>query len=152
MGKNKQDTSICLFLPSKYLPVCSSPTFRILVVDDISDNVFLLQTVLEAEGYEVETADSGSSALAKVEACPPDLILLDVMMPDMSGYEVVRQIRQNQQIPFMPILLVTAHQYASDIQGLALGANDFIRKPIEFDNLLARIQAFLHFRQNNDSL
>jgi CheY-like chemotaxis protein len=124
----------------------SGLTFRILVVDDVSDNLFLLQTVLEAEGYEVDTADSGSSALAKVANSPPDLILMDVMMPDMNGYEVTRQIRQNQSIPFVPILLVTAHEDVNDVQGLALGANDFIRKPIEFDKLLARIEAFLQFR------
>jgi CheY-like chemotaxis protein len=126
--------------------VCASPTFRILVVDDLSDNLFLLQTILEAEGYEVDTADNGNLALAKVEDSPPDLILMDVMMPDMNGYEVTQQIRQNSSIPFIPILLVTAHEDANDIQGLALGANDFIRKPIEFDKLLARIKAFLQFR------
>ncbi|GAB4234595.1 MAG: hypothetical protein Kow00121_62350 [Elainellaceae cyanobacterium] len=125
-----------------------SSAFRILIVDDLSDNLFLLQTVLEAEGYEVDTADNGSLALAKVEDSPPDLILMDVMMPDMNGYEVTRRIRQNPNLPFIPILLVTAHEDASDIQGLALGANDFIRKPIEFDRLLTRVAAFLQFRQN----
>lgn len=134
-----------------FIPVCASPTFRILVIDDLSDNLFLLQTVLEAEGYEVETADNGSLALAKVENSPPDLILMDVMMPDMNGYEITQRIRQNPSIPFMPILLVTAHEEVNDIQGLALGANDFIRKPIEFDKLLARIEAFLQFRQNAHS-
>jgi CheY-like chemotaxis protein len=137
-----------MLCPLNPFPVCASPAFRILVVDDLTDNLFLLQTVLEAEGYEVDTADNGSSALAKVEASPPDLILMDVMMPDMNGYEVTQQIRQNQKVPFIPILLVTAHEDANDIQGLALGANDFIRKPIEFDKLLTRIAAFLHFRQN----
>jgi len=134
-----------------FLPVCASLTFRILVVDDLSDNLFLLQTILEAEGYEVDTAENGSSAIAKVENSPPDLILMDVMMPDMNGYEVTWQIRQNRTVPFIPILLVTAHDEANAIQGLALGANDFIRKPIEFDKLLARIQAFLQFRQNASS-
>lgn len=137
-----------LFYLLNLFPVCASSAFRILVVDDLSDNLFLLQTVLEAEGYQVDTADSGAAALAKVKASPPDLILLDVMMPDMNGYEVTQQIRQNSSIPFIPILLVTAHEDADDIQGLALGANDFIRKPIEFDRLLARIAAFLQFRQN----
>lgn len=64
------------------------------------DNLFLLQTGLEAEGYEVELADSGRSAMAKVETVLPDLILLDVMMPDMNGYEVTRQIRQKQEVPY----------------------------------------------------
>ncbi|PSB21055.1 response regulator [filamentous cyanobacterium CCP1] len=130
------------------LHACSKPDShpsRILVVDDLSDNLFLLQTVLEAEGYEVDTANNGSLALSKVEDSPPDLILLDVMMPDMNGYEVTQQIRQNENVPFIPILLVTAHGEADAVQGLALGANDFIRKPIEFDKLLARIRAFLGF-------
>ncbi|NJN87403.1 MAG: response regulator [Leptolyngbyaceae cyanobacterium SL_7_1] len=126
----------------------ASLPFRILVVDDLTDNLFLLQTVLEAEGYEVDTADNGRSAIEKVESSPPDLILMDVMMPGMNGYEATQRIRQNQAIPFIPILLVTAHEEAEAIQGLALGANDFIRKPIEFDKLLSRIEAFLRFRQN----
>jgi CheY-like chemotaxis protein len=126
--------------------VFNSRPFRILVVDDLNDNLFLLQSLLEAEGYEVETADNGALALARVTALPPDLILMDVMMPDMNGYEVTQQIRENRSIPFMPILLVTAHDDANAIKGLALGANDFIRKPIEFDKLLSKIAAFLQFR------
>ncbi|MFM7424528.1 MAG: PleD family two-component system response regulator [Elainella sp.] len=130
--------------------MCAS-SFRILVVDDLEDNLFLLQTVLEAEGYKVDTANSGQSALLKVKAAPPDLILMDLMMPDMNGYEVTRQIRQDQELPFVPILLITAHEESNALRGLALGANDFIRKPIEFDTLLARIQAFLQFGQNPPS-
>ncbi len=125
--------------------MCSSQNFRILVVDDLNDNLFLLQTVLEAEGYEVETANSGHSALEKIENSPPDLILMDVMMPGMNGYETTRKIRQNASLPFIPIVLVTAYEDVNDIQGLALGANDFIRKPIQFDTLLSRVEAFLHF-------
>jgi CheY-like chemotaxis protein len=128
--------------------VPASSPFRILVVDDLSDNLFLLRTVLEAEGYEVDTANSGRSALEKLEGSPPDLILMDVMMPGMNGYETTQRIRQNQTLPFIPIMLVTAHEDAEAVQGLALGANDFIRKPIEFDKLLARIEAFLRFREN----
>ncbi|QYO63553.1 response regulator [Leptolyngbya sp. 7M] len=126
----------------------SNSSSPILVVDDLIDNLFLLQTVLEAEGYEVDTADNGRLALTKVEQLPPDLILVDVMMPDMNGYEVTRQIRQNRNLVDIPILLVTAHADADAAQGLALGANDFIRKPIEFDKLLSRIESFLQLRQN----
>jgi len=122
---------------------CRFKPFRILVVDDISDNLLLLQTVLESEGYEVDTADNGSEALTKVEAAPPDLILMDVMMPGMNGYEVTQEIRQNRNVPFIPILMVSAHVNADDVQGLAAGANDFIRKPIKIDQLLTRIAAFL---------
>jgi DNA-binding response OmpR family regulator len=128
--------------------VTSSHNYRILVVDDFDDNLILLQTILEAEGYEVETANGGNLALEKVRAFPPDLILLDVMMPDIDGYEVTRQIRQNPTLSFIPILLVTAHAAVDAIQGLDTGANDFIRKPFDFDELLARIRAFLRIKQN----
>jgi len=126
----------------------SHSTFRVLVVDDRSDNLFLLQTILESEGCDVDTAESGAIALAKVKETPPDLILMDVMMPDMNGYDTTCRIRQDSSIPFMPILMVTAHEDMSEVQGLALGANDFIRKPIDFEQLLSRISTFLHFRQN----
>jgi len=115
---------------------------RILVVDDLEDNLFLLQTVLEAEGYEVDTALNGSLALAKISASPPDLVLLDVTMPGMGGYEVTQHIRSNENLPFFPILLVTAHEEANARQGLDVGADDFIRKPIDFDELLARVKRF----------
>jgi CheY-like chemotaxis protein len=120
--------------------------FRVLVVDDLNDNLFLMQTALETEGYTVDTANNGCVALEKVKQSPPDLILLDVMMPGLNGYEVTQRIRQNPDIPFIPIMLVTAHEEANDVQGLAIGANDFIRKPIDFDQLLARIAAFLNFK------
>lgn len=119
---------------------------HILVVDDLFDNILLLQTLLEAEGYEVETADSGRLALAKIEANPPDLVLLDIMMPDMNGYEVTRRIRENATLPLFPILLISAHEQDNAVQGLDLGANDFIRKPIDFDELLARVRAFLRVK------
>ena len=124
----------------------SRSIFRVLVVDDLSDNLFLLQTILESEGYEVDTAENGEIALAKVRERPPDLILMDVMMPDMNGYDITCRIRRDASIPFMPILMVTAHEEASEVQGLALGANDFIRKPIDFEQLLARVASFFTFQ------
>jgi DNA-binding response OmpR family regulator len=123
---------------------------RILVVDDLADNLFLLQTLLEAEGYAVETADSGTIALTKIERTPPDLVLLDVMMPGMNGFEVTRKIRQNEELPFIPILLLTAYDQTNAAQGLNLGANDFIRKPINLDELLARVKAFLRLKTDAD--
>ncbi|TVQ07317.1 MAG: response regulator [Leptolyngbya sp. DLM2.Bin27] len=123
--------------------MCNPPKFKILVVDDIEDNLFLLQTVLETEGYEVDTAINGETALAKVNDAPPSLILMDVMMPDMNGYEVTRQIRQNPNLPFMPILMVTAYDVMSTGNGLALEASNFIRKPIEFDVLLTKVDNLL---------
>ncbi|WP_338085906.1 response regulator [Gloeocapsopsis dulcis] len=123
-----------------------SCNYRILVVDDLVDNLFLLQTFLEAEGFEVETADSGSQALSQISTKLPDLVLLDVMLPDISGYEVTRQIRQNHNLPFIPILLVTAHDQTNAKLGLDAGANDFIRKPIDFEELLTRISVFLQLK------
>jgi CheY-like chemotaxis protein len=120
---------------------------RILVVDDLEDNLFLLQTILTEEGFEVEVAKNGKLALAKIEAVPPDIILMDAMMPGMNGYETTRRIRQNKNLPFIPILLITAYLDANAAQGLELGANDFIRKPIEYDELMARINASLRFKE-----
>ncbi len=124
---------------------------RILIVDDIEDNLFLLQAILTEEGYEVDSANNGKLALAKIEASLPDLVLMDAMMPGMDGYEVTRRVRQNKKLPFIPILLITAYENANVPQGLELGANDFIRKPIDFDELMARIKAFLRLKQTINS-
>jgi CheY-like chemotaxis protein len=119
---------------------------RILVVDDLPDNSFLLQTVLENEGYQVEVADSGQSALDKIAAHAPELVLLDVMMPEMNGFEVTRQIRENPHLPFIPILLVTGYSALMPAEGFDAGADGFIRKPIDFDQLLHQIRAILQPR------
>lgn len=123
---------------------------RILVVDDAPDNVLLVQTILEDEGYEISSAEDGYSALAQIEQSPPDLVLLDVMMPGMDGYEVTQRIRQNQKLPFIPILLITAHDQPSVVQGLDMGADDFIRKPVEMDELLARVRSLLRLKHSVD--
>lgn len=133
------------------LPVCDPSLFRILVVDDLSDNLFLLQTVLETEGYHVETADDGTSALAKVQDSPPDLILMDVMMPDMNGYEVTRRIRQNSSLPSMPIMMVTAYDDAVHYKDAKAKTDDFISKPIEFDQLLPKVARLLSHRRDDCS-
>ncbi|MEW5855797.1 MAG: response regulator [Cyanobacteriota bacterium] len=119
---------------------------RILVVDDLEDNVSLLEAILAEEGYEIDSAKNGKSALAKIEASPPDLVLMDAMMPGMDGYEVTRRIRENPKLPFIPILMITASENANIPQGLELGANDFIRKPIDFEELMARIKASLRLK------
>lgn len=123
---------------------------RVLVVDDTPDNLFLIQAILEEEGYEIEIIDNGREALARIEENPPDLLLLDVMMPGMDGFEVTRRIRQNEKLPFMPILLITAHDQPSVAQGLDIGADDFIRKPVDFDELLARVRSLLKLKHSVD--
>jgi two-component system, sensor histidine kinase and response regulator len=123
---------------------------RILVVDDTPDNCLLIQAILQDEGYQVELAESGKEALEKIEKSAPDLVLLDVMMPGMDGYEVTRRIRQNTSLPFIPILLTTAYDQPSVAQGLDIGAEDFIRKPVHFDELLARVRALLRLKHSVD--
>jgi two-component system, sensor histidine kinase and response regulator len=125
-------------------------TDRILVVDDSPDNVLLVKTILEEEGYDIIQADSGYAALAQIDQLPPDLVLLDIMMPGMDGYEVTRRIRDNKALPFIPILLITAHDQPSVVEGLDLGADDFIRKPVELDELLARVRSLLRLKHSVD--
>jgi signal transduction histidine kinase len=123
---------------------------RILVVDDLPDNCFLIQALLQEEGYEISTANSGAEALERIHQSPPDLLLLDVMMPGLDGYEVTRRIRQNPDIPFLPILLITAHDQPSLVRGLDLGADEFIRKPVDVDELVARVRSLLRLKHSVD--
>lgn len=128
----------------------SSNSDKILVVDDSPDNVFLIKTILEEEGYTVSTAENGASALAQIETSACDLVLLDLMMPGIDGYEVTKRIRQNTALPFIPILLITAHDSPNVAQGLDLGADDFIRKPVTVDELLARVRSLLRLKHSID--
>src|SRR4028118_608336 len=128
----------------------SSKTDHILVVDDSPDNLFLVQRILEEEGYEITLAEDGRVALAQIEISPPDLVLLDVMMPDMDGFEVTKRIRENPKLPFIPILLITAFDQPSVVKGLDTGADDFIRKPVEVDELLARVRSLLRLKHAID--
>ncbi len=131
---------------------CESSGFdKILVVDDSPDNLFLIKTILEGEGYTVTTAENGISALAKLEKSPCDLILLDLMMPGMDGYEVTKHIREDTKFQqYIPILLITAHDAPNVAKGLDLGADDFIRKPVTVDELLARVRSLLRLKRSMD--
>ncbi|NCJ04963.1 response regulator [Synechococcales cyanobacterium C] len=131
------------------LPSRSRPS-RLLVVDDLPDNLFLVQAMLADEGYEIVLADNGETALALIATTPPDLVLLDVMMPGIDGYEVTRRIRQTPDLGFIPILLLSAHDQTCVVRGLDVGADDFVRKPVEVEELLARVRSLLRLKHSID--
>jgi signal transduction histidine kinase len=128
----------------------SLKTDRILAVDDTPDNLILVETILESEGFEIDLVADGLSALQQIIESPPDLILLDVMMPGIDGYEVTRRIRSNPELPYIPILLITAFTESSVVEGLDAGADDFIRKPFDTDELLARVRSLLRLKHSLD--
>ncbi len=126
---------------------------RILVVDDTPRNVKLLADLLSAKGYAVVTAKSGPEALKTVDAEQPDLVLLDVVMPGMSGYEVCRRIRDNPATGILPVVMVTALDPSEErINGLEAGADDFLTKPINQAELLARVRSLLRIKQLYDTV
>src|SRR5437899_7323649 len=126
---------------------------KILVVDDTPKNVKLLADLLTVKGYGVVTAASGREALAQVEAERPDLVLLDVVMPEMSGYEVCRKIRENPATEILPVIMVTALDPAEErIKGLDAGADDFLTKPINQAELIARVRSLLRIKELHDQV
>ncbi|HSI07658.1 MAG TPA: response regulator, partial [Rariglobus sp.] len=126
------------------------PLPKILVVDDQPINVQLLKRKLEKEGIEILTAYSGQEALDSVAHTKPDLILLDVMMPDMDGIEVCQRLQQDEDSRHIPIIFVTARSSKEGkLEGLGVGAVDYITKPIDLDETLARVQTQLRFVQIN---
>jgi adenylate cyclase len=126
---------------------------KILIVDDTPKNVKLLADVLSARGYVVTTASSGAEALRQVETEKPDLVLLDVVMPEMSGYEVCRKIRENSATEILPVIMVTALDPSEErIKGLDAGADDFLTKPINQAELLARVKSLLRIKELYDTV
>jgi len=125
----------------------------ILVIDDLPENVFMLQDRLEHEGYEVITAYDGKSGIEKVRRERPDLILLDVMMPDLTGIEVCKILVADNETSGIPIILVTAKAGAEDTkEGLEAGAFDYIKKPINRIELIARVKSALKLSDANKLL
>ena len=124
---------------------------RILVVDDNPLNVKLLAARLAREYYAVTTANNGTEALAAARADAPDLILLDVMMPDIDGFETCRRLRADARTRHIPVVMVTALSGIEDrVKGLEAGAQDFLSKPIQDTALLARVRSLLRLKMVMD--
>ncbi len=128
-------------------------THRILIVDDQAPNRKLLADLLAASGYSVESASSGNEALGKIRCEKPDLVLLDVVMPGLNGYEVCKAIRADATLGMLPVVLVTALDANEErIRGLESGADDFLTKPINQPELLARVKSMLRIKDFYDTV
>jgi len=126
---------------------------RILIADDEAAACAALAALLRREGFEVREASDGGAALAQCPAFRPDLILLDILMPGMSGFEVCRRIKATPETRLTPVILITGLSATEDrIEGINAGADDFLSKPIDFNELLARTRSLLRLKQFTDEL
>ena len=132
--------------------VAADPKTRILVVDDTPQNVRLLEAILIPRGYAVVGAASGQQALDLVAEMQPDLVLLDIMMPGMDGHEVCRQLRADPATALLPIVMVTASGDQNKVKALESGADDFIPKPVNQAELLARVRSLLRIKAYHDTI
>ncbi len=126
---------------------------RILIVDDLTENLEILEGLLEPEGYLLDKAHDGQEAVDKALAEPPDLILMDVSMPRMTGFEACRRLKEDERTRLVPIVLVTGLTAREDrIQGIAAGCDDFLTKPVDSEQLLARTRNLLRTKALVDDL
>ena len=126
---------------------------RILAVDDMPTNLEILRVRLEAQGYEVITAEDGEEALTKARELEPDLVLLDIMMPKLDGIAVLKQLKQDAMLRFVPIILVTAKSDIRDVvSGLDLGGDEYLTKPFEHAALTARVRSLLRVKELHDTV
>jgi len=132
-------------------PSTGAPT-QVLVVDDVAANRRLLDAVLTPRGFLVQMASTGQEALEALETHDIDIVLLDVNMPGMSGYEVCRRIREDPRTSLLPVVMVTAAPEEERILALQAGADDFLRQPLEQAELLARVRSLVRLKQYHDAL
>jgi len=125
---------------------------RILVVDDQPANIRLLEAILAPRGYDVRAASSGQDALAAVDVGDVDLVLLDIVMPGMDGYQVCREIRERPATAYLPVVMVTASGDEQKIKALEAGADDFLTKPINKSELLARVASLARIKRYQDTI
>jgi len=130
----------------------ADPTPQVLVVDDMPANVRLLEAILEPAGYSVRSASSGPEALERVVADLPDLVLLDVQMAGMNGYEVCRRIRENETTALVPVVMLTSHDSEARIDGIRAGADDFVTKPFDQQELLLRVRSLVRIKRYHDTI
>jgi adenylate cyclase len=130
----------------------SDDTARILVVDDVAQNVRLLEAVLEAHGYDVVAATDGHAALNLVVSAEPDLVLLDVVMPQPDGYAVCRRLRARDETAMLPVIMLTASEGSEKTRAIEAGADDFIPKPFNQHELLTRIRSLLRIKRFHDTI
>jgi len=125
----------------------------ILIVDDNPANVEILKMRLAANNYEIITASDGEAGLAMARDRQPDLILLDIMMPKMDGFEVCRRLKGDPSLPFMPIIMVTAKADSRDVvAGLEAGGDEYLTKPVDHAALVARVKSMLRIKSLHDTV
>jgi adenylate cyclase len=125
---------------------------KILVVDDVPENRRLLEAVLVPHGYDVVGADDGVTALALVESEQPDLVLLDVLMPELDGYGVCVRLRENEETAVLPVIMVTSSEGEEKTRAIEAGADDFIPKPFNHQELLTRVRSLLRIKHYHDTI
>jgi len=129
-----------------------TPDPLILIVDDLPQNVRLLDAVLSPKGFRVATASSGEEALDVLAKEHPDLVLLDIVMPGMDGYEVCRRIREDPATAFLPVIMITASGGEEKIRAIEAGADDFVNKPFDQAELLARVRSLVRVKRYHDTI
>ena len=124
----------------------------LLLVDDLPQNIRLLEAVLAPRGYAIVKAESGREALEKVTAEPVDLVLLDILMPEMDGYAVCRALREDPATQYLPVVMVTASGDQEKVAAIEAGADDFITKPFDQAELVARVSSLLRIKRYHDTI
>ena len=125
---------------------------RILVVDDVPENVRLLEAVLDAHGYEVVSATDGHAALDLAVSARPDLVLLDVLMPQPDGLAVCKRLREQEETAVLPVIMLTASEGSEKTTAIEAGADDFLSKPFNREELLTRIRSLLRIKRYHDTI